>query len=98
MKRTGTRNQVEFIVCGRFEESAPDKLRADRETNQLIEALEDALHRKELQGKVGIGFCNCGNAYEHGPSITILPEKVRYLDVDRDDIETYIDRHVEPIS
>jgi (2Fe-2S) ferredoxin len=86
---------VKIVVCGRFERIGEEKCRPDEETDEIIQNLVDYLRRRELHPYVSVRFCNCGNAEEHGPSITVLPEKVRYLDLEEETLENIVDRHVE---
>ncbi|MFB6346713.1 MAG: hypothetical protein ABEK50_13225 [bacterium] len=86
---------VELVICGRYEKRSDGHYTPDQETESIIERMETRLRQRELYPYASINFCNCGNAFEYGPSITILPEKVRYLDVDDNTIETVLDRHVE---
>jgi (2Fe-2S) ferredoxin len=89
--------ELSLVVCGRFDEVDEDAVVPDTETKELIDLIVDRVQRKELHPYVSINFCNCGNAYDHGPSVTVLPEKVRYLDVDDATIENILDRHVESV-
>lgn len=86
---------VKLVVCGQFERINEEKCRPDEETDQIIRDLVDYLERSELHPYVSVRFCNCGNAEKHGPSITVLPEKVRYLDLDEETLQSIVDRHVE---
>lgn len=90
-----TDDSIQFVVCGRFEDSGNHSLKPDRETDKIIRTLIDSLKQKELYPYAEVNFCNCGNAHEHGPSITVLPEKVRYLDIEDDTIREIVERHLE---
>lgn len=89
--------ELSLVVCGRFDEVDEEAVTPGPETKQLIDRIIDTVQRKELHPYVSVNFCNCGNAYEYGPSVTVLPEQVRYLDVDDEKIETIVDRHVEDV-
>lgn len=88
-------DSVDLVICGRYEETEDGHFKPDTETGRIIQDLESRLRQRELYPYASINFCNCGSAYDHGPSITVLPEKVRYLDVDDATIDTVLDRHVE---
>lgn len=86
---------VDLVICGRYEETDDGHFKPDETTEAIIQDLEERLRQRELYPYASINFCNCGSAYEYGPSITVLPEKVRYLDVDKSTINRVLDRHVE---
>lgn len=88
---------IEFVVCGRFDGDGPDSMEPGPKTNDLIMALMDGIRRKELNPYGKVSVCNCGQAYQTGPSISILPEQVRYTDVDPQDVDLLIERHLEPL-
>lgn len=92
--RTLKADPVDLVVCGRYDKIEDGNFRPDAETESIITDLEGHLQKRELYPYASINFCNCGSAYEHGPSITVLPEQVRYLDVDRATIDTLLTRHV----
>jgi (2Fe-2S) ferredoxin len=85
---------VDLVICGRYDETDSGDFVPDDETEQIIQTLSDRLEKRELYPYARLNFCNCGSAYDYGPSITVLPEKVRYLDVDESTIDAMIDRHV----
>lgn len=89
--------EIDLVVCGRFNEISERRVEPDAGTEWIISELVDRLQRRELHPYVSVNFCNCGNADEHGLSITVLPEKVRYLDLDEETIDQVIDRHVESV-
>lgn len=89
--------EISLVVCGRYEQVDDEKITPDEETGEIISNLVDTLQRKELHPYVDVNFCNCGNAYENGPSIAVLPEQVRYLDIDDATINKVIDRHVRSV-
>ena len=89
-----TRKSIEFVVCGRFSERGDGSLRPGPDTFDLIKALEDRIRQRELNTRAQVSFCNCGQAEESGPSVSILPERVRYFDVVPDDVDNLLDRHV----
>lgn len=86
---------VEFVVCGRFGQHSDGALHPGPDTFELIKALKDRIRRRELNARARVSFCNCGQAEQTGPSVSILPERVRYFDVDPDDVSRLIERHVE---
>jgi (2Fe-2S) ferredoxin len=88
------RKMVEFVVCGRFEERDDGSLRPGPVTFELIKALEDRIRRRELNTRAQVSVCNCGQAEQDGSSISILPERVRYFDVDPGDVDQLLSRHV----
>lgn len=85
---------VDLVVCGRFSQNGEGELTPDSETESLLAELTNELRRNELSPYVSVKCCNCGNAREQGVSVTVLPEKVRYLEIHPDTIEKIIDRHV----
>lgn len=89
--------ELSVVVCGRFDKVDEESLRPDPETDDIISMLIDNIRRKELNPYVSVNFCNCGNAYENGPSLTVLPEQVRYLDVDQETIDRVVNRHVKSV-
>lgn len=93
-KFTLNADPVDLVVCGRYSKNEQGNFKPDDETEGIIEDLQDRLQKRELYPYASINFCNCGSAYDHGPSITVLPEKVRYLDVDDETLDRLIDRHV----
>lgn len=86
---------VEFVVCGRFDRCDDGALEPRPHTYELIDTLKDAIRRRELNAHAKVSFCNCGQAEKSGPSIAILPERVRYFDVDPSEIPRMLKRHVE---
>lgn len=97
MSTTLQSGEIDLVVCGRFNRIDESQLKPDSGTEWIISELVDRLRRRELHPYVSVNFCNCGNAEEHGLSITVLPEKVRYLDLDEETIDRVIDRHVESV-
>ena len=90
-------NSPEIVICGRFDEYSPDKLRPKKETRALIETVMDELEVRELRHRVKVSVCNCGRAEETGLSIFLLPEKVRYFDCHPEIVKKVMDRHLEPM-